>query len=106
MSNFEKAGPRAPISSSPPRTWDFFETTLVALIAYGVFTLTGEYALAFTLGAYRSACALSSAEMQAVWLGYQERWQSVWYISGTLPGIAVLWVATEWPGENSLNIWR
>jgi CAAX protease family protein len=99
MSNVEKANPRLPVSSSPPRTWDFFETTLVALIADGVFMLTGWLALALTLSAYRSVCALSPSEMQAAWLGFQGRWQGLYYIGAALPAIAVLWVAIRMAGR-------
>ena len=49
MSNFENANARAPASSPPLRTWDFLETTLVVLIADGVFILAGGYALAVML---------------------------------------------------------
>ena len=91
MSNFENANAPAPVSSPPLRTWDFMETILVVLIAYGVFTLTGELAVGLMLSAYGGTRVLSPAEFQALWL--EGRWQGAGVIVATLPTIAVLWVA-------------
>ncbi|MGY4170678.1 CPBP family intramembrane glutamic endopeptidase [Bradyrhizobium sp. USDA 4529] len=41
MSNFENANAPVPASAKSPRVWDFLETTLVGLLAYGAFLLTG-----------------------------------------------------------------
>ena len=64
MSNPENASVPATVSSPPLRTWDFLETTLVALIAYGVFTLTAQLALTYVLTMHGTR-ALSPAEFRA-----------------------------------------
>jgi membrane protease YdiL (CAAX protease family) len=84
MPNFENAN--APAPASAPRTWDFMETTLVVLIADGVFTLTGGLALAFMMSVYGGTKALSLAELDVLWL-------EGGLIVATPPAIAVLWVA-------------
>ncbi|WP_246785201.1 CPBP family intramembrane glutamic endopeptidase [Bradyrhizobium sp. S69] len=99
MSNVKKAGPRVPVSSSPLRTWDFFETTLVALIAYGVLTETGWYAAIFAFKAYGSFEAYSPAELRAAWLRLHGTWQGAGSIVAVLPTIAVLWVAIRMAGR-------
>jgi uncharacterized protein len=99
MSNVKKASPRVPVSSSPLRTWDFFETTLVALIAYGVLTVTGWYAAVFAFKAYGSIEACSPAELRAIWLSLHGCWQGVGSIGAALPTIAVLWVAIRMAGR-------
>ncbi len=96
MSNFESTNSRLPISSSPLRTWDFLETTLVVLIAYGVFTVTARFALVFMLNLYAGTKA-SPAQLQALWL--EERWQSASLIAASLPPIAVVWVAIRMAGR-------
>jgi uncharacterized protein len=97
MSNFENANARAPVSSPPLRTWDFLETTLVVLIAYGVFKLTARLALVFMLNLYTGTKALSPAEFQTLWL--EERWQSAAFIAATLLPIAVLCIAIRMAGS-------
>jgi uncharacterized protein len=99
MSNFESTNSRLPIASPPLRTWDFLETTLVVLIAYGVFTVTGELALSFIFGWCAVVMALSPAELQALWLGLLGRWQGVALIVATVPTIAVVWVAIRMAGR-------
>jgi len=99
MSNFENANARLPISSPPLRTWDFLETTLVVLIAYGVFTVTGELALSFLFGWCSGVMALSPAELQALWVSLLGRWQGVALIAATMPTIAVLWIAIRMAGR-------
>jgi membrane protease YdiL (CAAX protease family) len=99
MSNLENANSRLPISSPPLRTWDFFETTLVALIAYGVLTVTGWYAAVFAFNAYSSIEAFSPAELRAIWLKLHGCWQGVGSIGTVLPTIAVLWVAIRMAGR-------
>jgi hypothetical protein len=93
MSNVKKASPRFPVASSPLRTWDFFETTLVALIAYGVLTETGWYAAVFAFKAYGSIEAYSPAELRAIWLKLHGYWRGFGFIGAAPPTIAVLWVA-------------
>src|ERR1700692_3487604 len=95
MSNSENANARA-VSPPPLRTWDFLETTLVVLIADGVFNLAGGLAGTLMLSAYGGTRALSPAEFQALWL--EGRWQGAFLIAAALPTIAVLWVAIRIAG--------
>ena len=44
---------KSPVSAR--RTWDFMETTLVCLIAYGAFTLTAGLALVILVLGYDGA---------------------------------------------------
>jgi hypothetical protein len=97
MSNFERANSRLPISSPPLRTWDFLETTLVVLIADGVFILTGGYALAVMLSMYGGTRTLSPAEFRALWM--EGRWHGASLIAAALPTIAVLWIAIRMAGR-------
>jgi membrane protease YdiL (CAAX protease family) len=97
MSNFENANARAPVSSSPLRTWDFFETTLVALIADGVFTLTAGFALTFMLSMHGGTSVLSPAEFRALWM--EGRWLGASIVVATPPTIVVLWVAIRMAGR-------
>jgi membrane protease YdiL (CAAX protease family) len=99
MSNLENTNLRAPGPTLPPRTWDFFETTLVALIAYGVFVLAGWIAVDFAFNAYGAIEGYSPAELRGAWLKYQEGWGGFYYIGGALPGIAVLSTAIHMAGR-------
>lgn len=99
MSNLENANIRAPGPTLPPRTWDFFETTLVALIAYGVFMLAGWIAVDFAFNAYGAIEGYSPAELREAWLKYQQDWGGFYYIGGALPGIAVLSTAIHMAGR-------
>lgn len=98
MSDLGYANSRGPVPSPPPRTWDFMETTLVALIADGVFILTGQFALMFMLSMYGGARVFSPAEFQALWL--EERWQGAGFITATPAAIAVLWIAIRMAGRD------
>jgi uncharacterized protein len=97
MSNLENANARAPVSPPPRWTWGFLETTLVALIADGVFNFAGGFAVALVLSVYEGARTLSPAEFQA--LGQEGRWQGAGIIAAALPTIAVLWVAIRMAGR-------
>jgi len=97
MSDLQNANAQTPVSPPPPRTWDFLETTLVALIAYGVFNLASGLAMALALSVYGGTRTFSPAELEAVWL--EGRWQGVGLIAAALPTIAVLWVAIRMAGR-------
>jgi uncharacterized protein len=84
MSNLENANSPVPVSPPPLRTWDFAETTLVCLIAYGVFNLTAGLALSIALGLHDGAKTWSADQFQAFGLGY---------IVASPLTIAVLWIA-------------
>lgn len=96
MSNLGNAGVQAPLSSSPLRTWDFLETTLVVLIADAVFTLTAQVALTYILSMHGTR-VLSPAELQASWA--EGRWQGAGITAAALPTIAVLWIAVRMTGR-------
>jgi uncharacterized protein len=75
-----------------PRTWDFGETTAVALIAYAVFALTGGLgANIILLMTQDGAQKLSPTQFQE--LATQGRWYGVALIIACPPTLAVLWVA-------------
>jgi uncharacterized protein len=99
MSNLENANVRAPGPMLPPWTWDFFETTLVALIAYGVFMLAGWIAVDLAFNAYGAIEGYSPAGLGEAWLKFQEGWRGFYYIGGALPGIAVLSTAIHLAGR-------
>jgi uncharacterized protein len=81
MSNHEHASPPAPITPPPRRTWDFTETTLVGVIAYGVYTLTSWFALTALTDPHATTTS-------AFVLG-------VVYIAASSLAIAVLWIAIK-----------
>jgi uncharacterized protein len=99
MSNLENANARSPEPMLPGRTWDFFETTLVALISYGVFIVAGWIAVFLAFNAYAVIEGYSSAQLEAGWLKFQEGWSGFYYIGGTLLGIAVLSTAIQMAGR-------
>lgn len=89
MSDFENAGPSATGAAPRPRTWDFAETLLVALLADLAFALTGGLALKYVIINYGGA--LSGAELDAVWA--QGQWQGTGIILGSPAVMLVLWIA-------------
>lgn len=83
MSNLRNAN--SPVPVSPPfRTWDFAETALVCLIAYGVFNLTAGLALRIVLAMHDGATSSSADQFQAYGVGF---------IVASPLTIAVLWIA-------------
>ncbi|MGY3137209.1 hypothetical protein ACVWZM_007891 [Bradyrhizobium sp. USDA 4501] len=62
MSNFENAN--APVPAPPQRTWDFVETAFVILIAYGVFTLVGGWAMTIIIAAQDGVARMSPAQLR------------------------------------------
>src|SRR5437763_569529 len=68
-----------PISADAPKTWDFMETTLVGLIAYGAYGLAGWFALAVMQDV---ATTLSPVALDALATSF-----------GSLAAIGVLWIA-------------
>jgi uncharacterized protein len=112
MPDLQKTNPPS-AAVRTPRTWDFMETTLVALITYAVFLLTGGYGAAIMLAIQGSVERLTPAQFQE--LAMQGRWWGVAEIIAFLPTIAVLWVAIRkagrgfaeylalnWPSRNEL----
>jgi hypothetical protein len=70
------------------KTWDFMETTLVALLAYGAYLLVGGLALT-VLMATQGGAALSPAGAEAIPRGLE----SAATIVGCAATVAVLWIA-------------
>ena len=85
---------KSPVSARPLRTWDFMETALVCLIAYGAFTLTAGLALVILVLGYDEA-SIWSSPAQLEMLAEQGRWQGAALILGTPPAILVLWIAVR-----------
>src|SRR5579871_927594 len=92
MSAPEDANPLVPASARSPRTWDFMETLLVALLAYGAFALTG-FPMTIVLLMVHPSAAVSSADFQSLW--NQGNWQGAGLIVGSPPAIAVIWFAVR-----------
>src|SRR3979490_1463837 len=81
-----------------PRTWDFMETTFVALIAYAVFALTGGLGTHIILLMMQDgAQKLSPTQFQE--LATQGRWYGAALIIACPPTLAVLWVAIRMAGR-------
>jgi len=76
------------VAARPPKTWDFMETTFVALVAYAVFDLTSWLTLV-VLVATQDSAALSPTQFQALPRG----WDSAASILGCASTIVVLWIA-------------
>ena len=85
-------------SRSAPRTWDFWETTLVALLADGAFVLVGVIVVSIALSVGAGSKVYAPGELQA--LASQGRWYGVFLVSGTPPAIAVLWIAIRMAGRD------
>jgi hypothetical protein len=95
MSDFENVHPLEADPAPPPRTFDFFESLLVALIAYAVFLLAGQLTIMLSLPAFMNG--LSSEEIDV--LRKQQHRQSAAVILATPAAIAVLWVAIRRTGR-------
>jgi membrane protease YdiL (CAAX protease family) len=95
MSDFENVHPLEADPAPPPRTFDFFETLLVALIAYAVFLLAGQLTIMLSLPAFMNG--LSSEEIDV--LRKQQHRLSAAAILATPAAIAVLWVAVRRTGR-------
>jgi membrane protease YdiL (CAAX protease family) len=98
MSDPHNSNPPVTTKARAPKTWDFMETTFVALIAYAVFSLTGGYGAAIILAIQGSVERLTPAQFQE--LAMQGRWLGVAEIIAFLPTIAVLWVAIRMAGRS------
>ncbi|MCC8979775.1 CPBP family intramembrane glutamic endopeptidase [Bradyrhizobium acaciae] len=97
MSNFENAGARMPTSAPPPRTWDFWETALVTLIAYGVYTLASGLALTQILALQDGVAKMPPAQLRD--FAAQGRWSGAALIIASPCTIAVLWIAIRAAGR-------
>ncbi|SEC21540.1 CPBP family intramembrane glutamic endopeptidase [Bradyrhizobium erythrophlei] len=97
MSNFENAGARTSASAPPLRTWDFWETTFVTLIAYGVYMLAGGLAATFVVGLQDGVAKMSPAQFQD--FASQGRWFGPVIAIASPLTIAVLWIAIRKAGR-------
>lgn len=91
MTNLDKADPSAAGAARQPRTWDFAETTLVVLIADGVFTLSAAFGVSVLLAAVGGIRGMPKAQLEA--LLTQGNWHGAAIIVATPLTIAVLWIA-------------
>jgi CAAX protease family protein len=98
MSDLENAKPSAGGSTRQPRTWDFTETLLVALLADGAFVLTGGLALSILLTAQFGTKALAPGVLHS--LASQGRWHGAAIIAGTPATLWVLWIAIRMIGRD------
>ena len=76
------------VAARAPKTWDFMETTFVALVAYAVFSLTGWLTLVVLVATHDGAVP-SPAQLQVMPRG----WDSAASILGCASAIVVLWIA-------------
>jgi membrane protease YdiL (CAAX protease family) len=91
MSNLENA---RLLGGPQPRTFDFFETLLVALITYAVFLFSAQLTIILSLPAFMDG--LSSEQVDIMWK--QPVRQGAAMILATPAAIAVLWVAIRRTG--------
>lgn len=97
MPDPQNNNPSVAAAARAPRTWDFMETTFVALIAYAVFGLTAGISLIIMLRMQDGVEQLSPAQFQA--LAMQGRWYGAALIIACPPTIAVLWIAIRMAGR-------
>ncbi|MDE5444760.1 CPBP family intramembrane metalloprotease [Bradyrhizobium sp. CSA207] len=95
MSELENARPLGADPSPQPRTFDFFETLLVALITYAVFLFAAQLTIILSLPAFMNG--LSSEQVELLWK--QPHRQGAAVIFATPVAIAVLWVAIRRAGR-------
>jgi uncharacterized protein len=97
MTDRHNSNPPVTAKARSPKTWDFMETTFVALVAYAVFGLTAGLSLGIMVAMQEGIEKLSSAQLQA--LSMQGRWYGAALIIACPPTLAVLWVATRMAGR-------
>src|SRR5262245_6111843 len=97
MSDSQNSDPPVSAAGRTPKTWDFMETTFVALVAYAVFGLTGGVGAGIILLMQDGVEKLSPAQFQE--LATQGRWYGAALIIACPPTIVVLWVAIRMAGR-------
>lgn len=95
--SFQNGLPPVSAGARTPKTWDFMETTFVALIDHAVFWLTGGFGAAIILAMQDGVEKLTPAQFQE--LVTQERWGGVAEVIAFLPTMAVLWIAIRMAGR-------
>ena len=80
-----------------PKTWDFMETTFVALIAYAVFLLTAGFGVSIILLLQYGVEDLSPSLYRAI--AMRGHWYGAALIIAFAPTLAVLWVAIRKAGR-------
>jgi uncharacterized protein len=98
MPDPQNSNPPGSPAAQAPRTWDFMETTFVALIAYAVFGLTGGLGVGIILMMQDGVQKLTPTQFQE--LAMQGRWYGAALIIASPPTIAVLWVAVRMAGRD------
>src|SRR3954467_3836588 len=96
MSELENARPLDADPAPQPRTFDFFETLLVALITYAAFLFAAQLTIMLSLPAFMNG--LSSEQVDVLWK--QPHRQGAAVIFATPAAIAVLWVAIRRAGRD------
>ena len=87
-----------PVTAKVSKTWDFMETTFVALVAYAVFGIASGLALIIIiLVVQKNVATLSPAQFEE--LAMQGRWYGAALIVACPPTLAVLWVAIRMAGR-------
>src|SRR5215470_8696340 len=112
MSDSQNTNPPA-AAVRTPRTWDFMETTLVALIAYAVLVLTVDLSVDVILSMQDGVDKLTPAQFEQ--LAMQGRWHGAALVIACPATLAVLWIGTRragrqfseylalnWPNRNEL----
>jgi membrane protease YdiL (CAAX protease family) len=112
MPDLQNSNPPAAAVRSP-RTWDFMETTFVALIAYAVLVLTVDHSVDVILSMQKGVEKLTPAQYEQ--LAMQGRWSGAALIIACPATLAVLWIGTRragrqfseylalnWPSRNEL----
>jgi membrane protease YdiL (CAAX protease family) len=111
MSDSHDNPPAAGVQS--PKTWDFMETTFVALVAYAVFILTAQFGAKVILLLQYGLADLSYGTFGRI--AMKGHWYGAALIIAFVPTLAVLWVAIRkagrgfdeylalnWPSRNEL----
>src|SRR5689334_20433622 len=99
MSNRHNSNSPVTAKSRPPKTWDFMETTFVALIAYAVFSFVSGLAVGIAiLAAHGGPQDPTPAQYRE--LAMQWRWSGVGLIIACPPTIAVVWMAVRMAGRD------
>lgn len=113
MSDSHDSDPLVTAKARAPKTWDFMETTLVALIGYAVFILTAQFGAKVILLLQYGMGDLSYSQFGRI--AMKGHWYGAALIIAFAPTLAVLWVAIRmarrqfaeylalnWPSRNEL----
>ena len=82
MSDPQNGNPPVSPAARTPRTWDFMETTFVALVAYAVFGLTGGLGVEIILQMQDGVEKLPPAQFQELKQDKKDCGNGVWLLKG------------------------